>query len=361
MKARQLLLAAAGLLVSAFAEAQTLKCDLDFQYLFDNWELDSGGKEFKPSGTLSGAVFTPWLGIESRGMGASHSLMAGAEFFRHSGQSEKRDVWTETMFYWKSELALEHGGIFTGAAGIYPRSLQKGRYSRAFLSEETEFTDRNLEGMLLQWDKPGFFAELGLDWMGRKEDVSREKFQVYSAGEYSITEMFSIGWTAAMFHLASSNNYHSVVDNSLVEPWVRMDFIRRTGSDELSLTAGALVAYQRDRLVQEKADIPFGGELTFVARKNHVELRNDFYMGGNLFPLYGKYGMYLYEGDAFYGVNAARGMGFFDRLDIAYVSNFNSIIRISAGASFYAGNTGYLGWQQKASLIFNFGQLNKYR
>ena len=75
-------------------------------------------------------------------------------------------------------------GDFEAVAGIFPRTMQEGTYSELFYSDSLKFVDRLLEGLLLKWRSPRLYAELGCDWMGKLGYDRRERFQIFSAGEW---------------------------------------------------------------------------------------------------------------------------------------------------------------------------------
>lgn len=350
--------------------------DLDFQYLFDNREF--GGREYmlEKSKTLNAARVIPWAGIRiNQSRDVTHRIMAGAEFthdmgagsltvgdegLAHRGLSDFEGL----MLYYKAEARLKKG-VFTAVAGIYPLSEFEGDYSQAFISEYSRFYDNEAEGMLFKFRNPRFNAEIGLDWTGMYGEYRREQFRIYSAGLYSFNKTFSAGWAAQFGHFANGDQIVRVMDDHILNPYLKADIGHLTGLDELSLKAGGIVAYERDRRYEEKPRFPGGGEFEIKARRHSLGIGNTFYAGSDLMPYYDtefsaedgsgtwKNADLLYRGLGFYRTSVV-GAKWYNRTEAWWRPHVASFLDIEVALEFHMmDGQGMLGSQQKVSLIFD--------
>ena len=248
-------------------------------------------------------------------------------------------------------------GVFEGLAGMYPRRFQEGEYTEAFYSGMLRDTDRILEGVLLKWRAERFYAELGCDWMGQYGHDRRERFEVASFGRWDAKPWLALGWTGSFYHFACSELAPNVVDNHLLEGWVRLDASRRTRWEELSLRLGALAGYQRDRGYTGRYDTPLGGDVVLTARRWGLSLQNETYFGSDLLPLRGlrgpdgrPYGADLYFRSACYS-------DFYDRVQLAWTPNLTHYLSLRLAVRAHFGDGGFLGWQQQFSLRLSLDAL----
>ena len=332
--------------------------DVDFQYVLDNRAFGASWDGYTPSGTLHTVVLTPTAGFSiQQNRRVHHRLTAGIEFAYDMGVQSWRDLPRELILYYDGH-ARTRNGSFEGLAGIFPRRFLEGNYSEAFFSDSTKFNDRNLEGALLKWRSDRFYAEVGLDWTGKTSPLKRERVQVMSAGQWKATHWLSLGWTGSYFHYAGSPAAPGIVDNHLLEPWVKVDFSRRTAWQELSLQAGLMAAYQNDRVQAEQPEYLTGCEIVAVARRYSFSLENTLYFGDNLMPLYGRpdvagigYGHDLFYGNPFYRSD------FYDRLEVAWAPQITQYLSLRVAARFHFHDTGFVGWQQQLTLRLSLDAL----
>ena len=171
--------------VSAFAQPLKLEVEAPFKYHFDNREMTSKGEGFGSlSKTLHSVSIMPAIGISfQQNDNISHRLMVGADFVHDMGEQSWKDVFSEALAYYNVNIKTDNGS-FEGAAGVYPSSMQEGYYSELFYSDEAVLTDHLYEGVILKWKSEKLFAELGCDWMGKLGYDRRERFQIFTAGEW---------------------------------------------------------------------------------------------------------------------------------------------------------------------------------
>ncbi len=361
-----------------------LAYDVDFEMRFDNREYYKSA--FSNSMTVFGARLTPSVGlyVPQYDKGMEHRVMVGADILREFGASPVSKILTGGADTGETSSRLDNAALFrevtlyynlrktserTGLelyAGIFPRRASEGTYSEAFFSDSLKFYDNNLEGLLLKVRRPKAYWEVGCDWMGQYGQVRKEKFIVFSSGCSHITSFFDVGYSAYMYHFAGSEKARGVVDNILLNPYVRFDFADRLGFQEFSLRAGWLQGMQHDRVFVGHYVLPCGGELDLTLRKWNVTLRNHLFYGADMMPYYNsldaggdKYGNRLYMGDPFYRIHddGSTGSGSYDRLDISYEPHIGKYLSVIVSARFHFHGFRYSGCQQVVGVKFNINEV----
>ncbi len=353
--------------------------DVDFEMNFDNREFYRSA--FSESMTIFGARLTPSVGlsIPQLSHGMNHKLRFGIDIMKNFGASPVQagisgtppeetsrrlnnwNLFQELTLYYKLEKRFEKTGLEL-YAGIFPRRTMAGTYSDAFFSDSLKFYDNNLEGLLIKILRPKSYYEVGCDWMGMKGFARKEKFMIYSAGESDITRFMKIGYAGYMLHFAGSHKAGGVVDNILLNPFVKFDFGYRMNLQEFSLRLGWLQTMQNDREFVGHYAFPGGAEFDLAVRKWNVGVRNRMFYGGNMMPYYNstdmggdKYGTRLYFGDPFYRIHddGSTTPGLYDRLDVFYEPHIGRYLSIRLSARFHFHDFRYSGCQQVVSVIFN--------
>lgn len=286
--------------------AQELRWEVDFDLNFDNREY---AELSIPSQTLFGARLTPQIGI---GWGkGQHALMIGTDLTKTFGRDTRFCEDPELMLYY-----AYRGRQFSATAGAFPRKMLLGDYSGAIASDSVRFYDKNLDGVLLQYRGSGGFVELGIDWDGIYSVEEREKFRIFSAGEYT-RRVFTCGYTFSNYHYAGRVGVPGVVDNILINPYIGAKFEHLLPLDRLSLTAGWIQTFQRDRRSGEKGVQPCGGEVRLRVEKWYVGIDNRLYLGDNLMPYFSRYGGDLYAGERLYTMEDGASR-YYNRTELYY-------------------------------------------
>lgn len=345
--------------------------DVNFDMQFDNREFYKSA--FTPSMTIFGARLTPKIGFAvEQPNGTRHKLMAGVDIMKEFGSSGSDlktmnlNLFREITLCYHVERQLGKTGVSIDA-GIFPRALTEGSYSTAFFSDSLRFYDNNLEGLLLKIRRPKAYFEFACDWMGLKEKYSRERFMLFTSGEGKVVDFLSLGYSAYLYHFASSGVSIGVVDNALVNPYLRFDLENITPLEIFSLRLGWLQSLQNDRANVGHYVFPCGGEFVTHIQKWNVGVRNDLFVGVDMMPYYNakdnagyKYGNLLYMGSPFYRVydDGTDGIGISDRLEVYYAPKFGlPYLNIKVSALFYFSARGYSGCRQMLSLNFNLEEL----
>ena len=331
--------------------------DANLRYIFDNREFARSQDALIPSGTLNTLVLMPTVGFSvQQSRTVHHRVTAGLELAHDMGSQTWAGLATEPVAFYDAHVRTRRG-VFEGLAGMFPRRYQEGDYTEAFFSGMYRDTDRVIEGVLLKWRSERFFTELGCDWMGQYGHDRRERFQIMSFGRWDATPWLALGWTGSFYHFSVSDLVPNVVDNHQLEAWLKLDASRHTPWQELSLRAGLLGGYQRDRGYSDRFSTPVGGDFILTARRWNVALQNETYVGGNLLPLRGmtdpagrSYGIDLYFRSPCY-------VGFYDRLQLAWTPNLTHYLSLRLAVRAHFGSGGYLGCQQQFGLQFNLDAL----
>lgn len=344
--------------------------DLNFDMQFDNREFYKSA--YTSSMTIFGTRLTPSVGVAlEQKNGTRHRLMAGIDILKNFGAAnENSELFKEMTLYYNVQKQLCKTG-FEMVAGVFPRRFAEGSYSQAFYSDSLRFYDNNLEGLLLKFSRPKAHFEIGCDWMGMFDTYSRERFQIFSAGEGQVLSFMSIGYAASLYHFSCSGVSDGVVDNALVNPYMRFDLASKANLQTLSVRLGWLQALQNDRAYVGHYVFPGGAEVVMEVQKWNVGVKNDMFIGKNMMPYYNtidnagyKYGSLLYMGSPFYRVwdDARDGVGLADRLEIYYAPKFGSpYLDLKVSAVFHFDGEKYCGCRQMVSLNFNLEELLRGR
>ena len=344
----------------------SLAYDVDFKMNFDNRELYKSA--YSSSMTIFGARLTPSVGVAvSPQSGEEHKVMIGADVMKDFGSSRER-LLEELIFYYRMQKDV--GGTDIALyAGIFPRNRMKGDYSPAVFSDSLVFYDNNLEGIMLQISRPKASFEVICDWTGQYGADSRKRFMVISAGEGKLTSFMSLGYTGYLYHFANSHKQKGVVDNILLNPYLKFDMAGLMRMQHFQVRLGWLQGLQNDRVHGDGYVFPSGGELDLDIRNWNVGVRNRLFCGTDMMPLYNdrdntgaKYGPALYMGDPFYRVydDGRDGLGIYDRAEVYYEPDFkgsSKYISIRLAAIFHFNATKYCGTQQMVTVSFNLQSL----
>ena len=331
-----------------------LSYNVRFNYLFDNREFDASDEKYTESETYFAAQLLPQIGILfTDASGTSHSIVAGVSILRDMGSGKKPSGSFDDLSLWYgAQHSFGRGRNLEASAGIFPRLMSDdGLYSNAIWSDVLRFYDSHFEGLLMKYSAPCFYAELGCDWLGKKTDTTRERFQIFSAGKWNLLDWIQAGWSASFYHYATSGVASNVIDNHLINPWLQFSV---PGRVDLSLKAGLLAGYQRARDIDERPHIPVGSEIAFRAGWKSLGVKNSAYFGDdqNIYydypaPEGGIYGANLYRGDNWY-------RDFYDRVDLSWNPRIGKKTRLLMMASFHFDRDGYLGCRQVVGFKTDF-------
>ncbi len=281
--------------------AQSFEWSLRLDTKFDNREYDGVGYlGTVPSVTFFSVRLAPVVGV-GFGFGGHHSIMAGASYTLDMGvAASNRDP--EPLMYYNY-----HSSRYGLWAGKFERRHLVGAYSRAIYAGSYSFYDNVIDGFALQFHPRRGKLELVLDWDGMGSSTMRESFRILSAGEYAPFDEGAMRWLVAgysfdMYHLASRTGMgDGVVDHILVDAWGGAALERVfPWFDRLTLKTGWTGAFDRERQGGNRWLTPGGVTFDVTVQKKRVGIRNMFYSGELLMPLWHTYGSRIYKGDPFF-------------------------------------------------------------
>lgn len=368
MKKRILLLLLLPLVCgTTYAQKVAFDWNVKFDFLFNNCEFDNSKGLVQPSGTLNAARLAPYGGLLiGKGTNVLHRVMAGVDLAHNFGDGDAfRNIYGEPIFFYRMDASLGNGALFKAVAGIFSQDWRKNRESGPFFDDMRMFLDPNMEGLLFTYDGNRFSVDLGMDWMGRFGDTAhptrRERFEIFSSGEWRFSEPVSFRWNGSFYHFASCPAFEGVVDNDLVE--LSLDAHPRTWFDSFSIRLGGLVSYQYDRAFEDAPVFPGGLYSRQTLEKFHVGICNEFYWGGDLMPFYDhenggiRYGDDLYRGMKCFHTRID-GASVCDNLSVYYAPRIADILTLKVLFRFQMGTPYeavpfFRGWQQIISLGVN--------
>lgn len=310
--------------------------------------------------------------IPQRAGSVIHRVMLGVDLLKNTGEGlGSGDVFNETVFFYNVEAAFSRDRKFSAIAGCFPRSFSEGYYDGVFFSDKVIFLDNNFEGMFFKYRTPDFYAELGLDWMGKigGEDnpFRRERFQVLTSGLWNFAGPFSLGWAGTFYHFANAPQLANIVDNNLLNVYAMWS--PHTALEKIEVSLGGICSYQYDRAIDDRMIFP-GGFLTTQNLENwNIGILNTFYCGNDMFPFYGgSYGGVPYGADLYFGEPCYHspdgGNIWNDRLNIYYAPKIADFLQVRFGIEFHLGTafedldvTAFHGWRQTLSLRFDLSAL----
>ncbi len=349
--------------VAALAQLRGNKVQFEYgtyyQYYFENREFDYRVASPTESSTINGMALTPGVGFSFfDGGNVNHRLSLGLDIRKDMGSGRGGRYLDEVTANYDGHLSLKDGSLFEGIIGVFPRHYCEGEYGQAFFSDSTLFADRNLEGTLLKYRSEKFYAELGADWMGQKDTLRKERFMIFTSMQWKPQDWLHLGFAGTFYHYAGSFKAPGVVDNNLIEPYVRFDLARQARMQELSLKLGLMGTYQWDRKREASQTIKAGAEAIFKAKIRNLALVNTFFSGDGFQYLYenkdlggNKYGANLYFGSRFYG------FPLYDCAELAWTPRLGRSLSLELRARFHFCNEGFIGNTQTLSFIFDLDRM----
>lgn len=350
-----LLFVTAPILLSAQERKVGIAYDLSADVRFDNREYPS--YDTGESKTLFGIRAGAAVGLKFNGHDSQHKILGGiAPLYQFGG-----DWLFEPLLYYKLDKTLRHSD-FNIVAGAFRRDESKAYYSVALFSEEYNFLRGVTNGFQFSWKTQRTYTEFGIDWIGMirpQSPKTREEFLIYTGGMYDINDFLSVGYAGYLHHYACSYENSNVVDDGVLNPYLKLDFGKKLNLQELSLRAGVVAKYQNDR-VDETAYIPVNGDIHVAVRKWNVVLENETFFGQEMLPLYNSlapdgtpYGTALYKAEPLLRHRNGGSFGYFDRLALSWQPNLakglSMIIKVTLDF-----NEGLIGSQQVIQLKYRF-------
>lgn len=281
-----------------FAQRPDLYWNVDMSAIFDNREGDT---RYAAAKTFFQTQLSPEIGISLNN--DTHRIAAGVVWTQPIGCEWEGHRLSPTVYY-----RYQSGGL-RYAMGMFGRDQLYAEMPNYIWNDSVKYSQRNIRGAMIGYrNDKGYFQAI-IDWRGMQTKTQREAFNIIASGERNYSEgKFLWGGLAMMNHLAldrSGNPDQNVIDNLVYNPYVGLDFSKIftiSHLDSCTLRVGALGDFTRDRGDGEWKT-PVGVWVDFAARWRMIEVKNTFYAGGKLFPLYGKYSFILDQGEPYYAAS----------------------------------------------------------
>ena len=328
--------------------AQEVEWSVDASSLLNNRE---GGKEsYTPDQTFIFTRLAPEVGISM--MDGQHLLKGGVVWYQPMIDNMEGYKVLPTLYY---RYSNDNGWRVT--AGLMPRTLMVERVPRYMLSDSLSYCQPNIRGIMLQLVKPAGYAELAVDWRQMQTEHQREAFTIMGNADWRIAGPVRLGGHIQYSHLAMTlhpDESQHVNDDALTNPMLSLDLSHKTALDSLRLSAGAIIAMQRDRGI-DRWERPAGFIATATARWRWLQLDETFYKGGRLMPLYAAFGSQLIQGDPYYHNKT------YSRTDLVFHIVSNRFVDLTGSLSLHLSDhyTGF--WQQVACRFYIDSSLWKRR
>lgn len=335
-KALTLLLAVMATL--AADAQQKLTWSVDFGTVFENRE---GDNYYSPDQTIFFTRLSPEVGLSM--LDGMHNIAGGVSWIQPVGNGWRDYKLCPTLYYsYKSPT-------WRVAVGMLPRTMLLEEMHTVLLSDSMRYRQPNIRGVLLQYVKPKGFFELSLDWRSLQTDTQREAFNVNFNGRWNPCGALLVGGRVQLNHLAkSSSDYEDqgVNDDITVNPYVGLNLSHRSALDSLEIKAGPIINIERDRRYDDGWRVPCGVLVDAVAEWRRLGIKETFYAGKNLYPLYPRYGSLLNMGDPNYQAKL------YSRTDVyAYIFR-NKYVDFRASLDFHYTKEAFTFWQNLTVRVF---------
>lgn len=311
--------------------------DVDLLFDFDNREVYH---PYEPSQTIFGVRLTPTIGVEvADSLGGAHRLMAGVSYLQPFGAGWRSARVCPTLYY-----RYSYKGVRVHAGFVPYRELY-APLPDYLMSDSMRWAYPNIQGLLAQYRDHRGYVEVLCDWRGMMSDTVREAFRLIADGRYRYRWLY-LGGIAQMNHLSHSERVLGVCDDVTMHPYLGVDMADFTPLDELSLTAGYLLSWQRDRRA-EVSQLSHSLEAELGLRWRWVGVHSQLHYGGDVMPLYAQYGPVLNQGDPRYRSRL------YSRTDVRLYLQRSPYLTAYAGWSLLYTEGYKLGHQQQVVCQFN--------
>jgi len=268
-----------------------LHYDVDFTTYFDNREYNA---PYQRSQTILNYRLSPEVGVRILDRaGGRHVLSAGVSYTQRLG-GDWRDVQFDPIAYYR----FDYRG-FMVSMGAIPYRQRIMPLPDWLLYDSIAYYHPNIQGAHMAYRDQRGFVEFMCDWRGAQTVERREMFRLIANGQYQYKAL-QIGGLAHLNHKASfaRPNHEFVMDDIHLHAFAGADLTQYTPFDSLSIRAGYIFGFQRDREIYESF-YNHGLVVELYANWWFLGLRNTFYYGDNLQPLRPR-NAFICMGDPFY-------------------------------------------------------------
>lgn len=318
--------------------------NVDFSAYFDNREYKS---PYQIPQTFLNFRLSPQVGVRILDViGGKHELIAGVRYTQAMGGDWKNIQIIPTAYY-----HFQYKG-FDVSMGAIPYENRLSTLPDWLMYDSLVYMHPNIQGALMSYQSDKGFVELMCDWRSSQTTYRREMFRILANGEYQ-HKWLQLGGLAHLNHKAgfAAPNYEAVMDDINAHAYIGCDLTSYLPLDSLSIRAGYIFGWQRDRALDESF-LSHGALVEIYANWWFLGIKNTLYAGDNLQPLRPRSAV-LCLGDPFYQ------SPFYNRTDI-----FLYLYRSSFMNMYFSWNMHYdlhrLQHQQQLIVRFNLDGI-KYR
>lgn len=268
-----------------------LHYDVDFTTYFDNREYNA---PYQRSQTILNYRLSPEVGVRILDRaGGRHVLSAGVSYTQRLG-GDWRDVQFDPIAYYR----FDYRG-FMVSMGAIPYRQRIMPLPDWLLYDSIAYYHPNIQGAHMAYRDQRGFVEFMCDWRGAQTVERREMFRLIANGQYQYKAL-QVGGLAHLNHKASfaRPNHEFVMDDIHLHAFAGADLTQYTPFDSLSIRAGYIFGFQRDREIYESF-YNHGLVVELYANWWFLGLKNTFYYGDNLQPLRPR-NAFICMGDPFY-------------------------------------------------------------
>lgn len=280
------------------AQRPDLYWSVDMSAIFDNREGDT---HHAPAKTFFQTQLAPEIGISL--YNDRHRIATGIVWTQPIGCEWEGHRLSPTVYYRYQSKGLRF------ALGMFGRDQLYAEMPNYIWNDSVKYSQRNIRGAMIGYQNAKGYFQAFLDWRGMQTETQREAFNIIASGErFHANGKFLWGGLAMLNHLAldkSKNPDQHVVDNLLYNPYIGLNISkisRRTSLDSCAIRIGVLGGLTRDR-GDGDWKTPVGVWADINISWKFLELKNTFYAGGKLYPLYNKYNYILDQGEPYYATS----------------------------------------------------------
>lgn len=250
--------------------------DVDFTTYFDNREYHA---PYQIPQTILNFRLSPQIGVRILDrIGGKHELVAGVSYTQRLGGN-----WRDVQF---APIAYYHFNYrgFDAGMGAIPYTRRIMPMPEWLMYDSLTYYHPNIQGALLQYQDARGYVEFMCDWHSAQTEERREMFRLVLNGQYQY-KWLQVGGLAHMHHKARfSTTFEPVMDDVHLHAFAGADLTKYTPLDSLSLRAGYIFGWQRDRGTNDSF-LSHGLMLELYANWWFLGVKNTFYYGDGLQPL----------------------------------------------------------------------------
>ena len=364
--------------------AVTVDYNVDFHYFLDVRAFGASHDIFMESETINLARVSPSAVVRfDQGREATHRLALGIDLTKDMGANPTKTQYIsesehdtslrntalmKDIFFYYNYTRHTRRGQLGFYAGIHPRTILQGDYTRAIFADQVIYYDPNIEGITVQYSSPRFSLELAGDLIG-KLGVDRIGGEMaLTSIEYRPFKWAAIGLDGSYTHVRGNYLYTANAEYALANPYLKLDFAPLLHLQECYIKGGGIGSYVIDHeVVDETAHTPIGAEAVLGIRHWGIGIEDTFYYGENQQVYNGsaysgigsivKYVDTLYQGDIFYFTRRTVPT-WYNRAEVYWQPLGTEFVtaRVSGIGHFVTPTSEvgpYIGLQAKATLLFN--------